>query len=115
MGGWVGHVGPQATGRVGVLGEQLPIPIPIHALYNACVFRRRACTGSAAPAAQHIDDKRHLLRLWLSTPDARPLPEYFSDLWGSITVSAAAPPGCGSVWVGRGGRFQGGSGAGLRP
>jgi hypothetical protein len=36
---------------------------------------------------QHVDDKRHLLRLWLSPEDARPLPEHFSDLWGGVTVS----------------------------
>ena len=35
---------------------------------------------------QHVDDKRHLLRLWLSPEDARPLPNYFAELWGSVTV-----------------------------
>ena len=30
--------------------------------------------------------KRHLLRLWLCPPDGRPLPEVFSQRWGSIKV-----------------------------
>ncbi|KIY93513.1 hypothetical protein MNEG_14449 [Monoraphidium neglectum] len=37
---------------------------------------------------EHVDDKRHLLRLWLSPEDARPLPEHFSDLWGGVTPGA---------------------------
>jgi len=35
---------------------------------------------------QHVDDKRHLLRLWLSPEDARPVPEQFLDLWGGLEV-----------------------------
>ena len=30
--------------------------------------------------------KRHLLRLWLSPPDARPLPPAYLDRYGSVTV-----------------------------
>ena len=29
--------------------------------------------------------KRHLLRLWLSPPNARPLPEVFAERFGSTT------------------------------
>ena len=29
--------------------------------------------------------KRHLLRLWLAPPDARPLPEVFAERFGSVT------------------------------
>lgn len=43
--------------------------------------------GSLAPALQHVDDKRHLLRMWLAPEDGRPLPEVYADLWGSTTVS----------------------------
>jgi hypothetical protein len=35
---------------------------------------------------QHPDDKRHLLRMWLSPEDGRPLPEHFAELWGNIEV-----------------------------
>src|SRR5215467_6312257 len=30
--------------------------------------------------------KRHLLRLWLSPPDARPLPAVFAECYGSLTI-----------------------------
>jgi hypothetical protein len=30
--------------------------------------------------------KRHLLRLWLSPPDARPLPPVFAECYGGVTV-----------------------------
>ncbi|KIZ03879.1 hypothetical protein MNEG_4075 [Monoraphidium neglectum] len=33
---------------------------------------------------EHPDDKRHLLRMWLSPEDGRPLPEHFAELWGNI-------------------------------
>jgi hypothetical protein len=32
-----------------------------------------------------LDRKRHLLRLWLAPPSARPLPKVFADRFGSIT------------------------------
>ncbi|MEK9774577.1 MAG: TauD/TfdA family dioxygenase [Quisquiliibacterium sp.] len=32
------------------------------------------------------DQRRHLLRLWLACPDARPLPEVFAQRYGSITI-----------------------------
>ena len=31
------------------------------------------------------DRKRHLLRLWLAPPNARPLPKVFAERYGSIT------------------------------
>jgi hypothetical protein len=30
--------------------------------------------------------KRHLLRLWLSPPGARPLPPVFAECYGDITI-----------------------------
>ncbi|HJU33168.1 MAG TPA: TauD/TfdA family dioxygenase, partial [Hyphomicrobiaceae bacterium] len=30
--------------------------------------------------------KRHLLRLWLAVPGARPLPEVYAERFGSVTV-----------------------------
>ena len=32
--------------------------------------------------------KRHLLRLWLAPPDARPLPQVFADRYGSVAPGA---------------------------
>jgi len=32
------------------------------------------------------DRKRHLLRLWLAPPDARPLPDIYAERYGSITI-----------------------------
>lgn len=36
----------------------------------------------------NLADRRHLLRLWLSLPDDRPLPESFNQRYGDITVGA---------------------------
>ena len=33
-----------------------------------------------------LDKRRHLLRLWLCTPNSRPLPEAFAQRFGSVTV-----------------------------
>ena len=33
---------------------------------------------------QNWEERRHLLRLWISPPHDRPLPEEFAALWGSI-------------------------------
>jgi hypothetical protein len=33
-----------------------------------------------------VERKRHLLRLWLSPPDARPLPPVFSECYGGLTA-----------------------------
>ncbi len=32
------------------------------------------------------EKKRHLLRLWLAAPNARPLPPIYADRWGSVTI-----------------------------
>ncbi len=32
------------------------------------------------------EKKRHLLRLWLSPPDARPLPPVFAECYGGVTI-----------------------------
>ena len=34
---------------------------------------------------EDINEKRHLLRLWVSPLDNRPLPEEFSELWNNTT------------------------------
>lgn len=33
-----------------------------------------------------LDKRRHLLRLWLCTPNSRPLPEAFAQRFGSVTI-----------------------------
>ena len=35
---------------------------------------------------QDENKKRHLLRLWLAVPDARPLPEIYAERYGQITI-----------------------------
>ena len=35
---------------------------------------------------QDIEDRRHLLRLWLSAPNDRPLPAVFKERFGSIEI-----------------------------
>jgi hypothetical protein len=32
------------------------------------------------------EKKRHLLRLWLAAPSARPLPSGYAERWGSVTI-----------------------------
>lgn len=32
------------------------------------------------------DRRRHLLRLWLACPGARPLPDVFADRYGSVAI-----------------------------
>ena len=33
-----------------------------------------------------LEDKRHLLRLWLAVPDARPLPEVYAQRFGKVDI-----------------------------
>ena len=30
--------------------------------------------------------KRHLLRLWLAVPNARPLPDVYAERYGTVTI-----------------------------
>lgn len=34
---------------------------------------------------QPLNERRHLLRLWVSPPGERPLPEGYKAIWGSTT------------------------------
>ena len=57
-------------------------PGDIQFLHNHTVFHSRT------PFEDHPepDRKRHLLRLWLSVGCGRPLPTFFAERWGDITV-----------------------------
>lgn len=33
---------------------------------------------------QEVDKRRHLMRLWVAPPNERPLPEQYTELWGSV-------------------------------
>jgi hypothetical protein len=37
---------------------------------------------------QELDKRRHLMRLWVSPPNERPLPEQYAELWGSVQPGA---------------------------
>lgn len=37
-------------------------------------------------AVQEIERKRHLLRLWVSPPVERPLPECYAELYGTTKI-----------------------------
>ena len=37
---------------------------------------------------EEIGERRHLLRLWLSHPDCRPLPEEYAEFWESTVPGA---------------------------
>jgi Taurine catabolism dioxygenase TauD, TfdA family len=58
------------------------MPGDIQFLHNHTILHAR--TGYEDwPEAER---KRHLLRLWLAPPDARPLPPVFSECYGNITI-----------------------------
>ena len=46
--------------------------------------------------AQELDRRRHLMRLWVSPPNERPLPEQYVELWGSTT-----PGHRGGIYIGQ--------------
>ena len=39
---------------------------------------------TAVATVQNWEDRRHLLRLWVSPQTDRPLPEVYANLWGNI-------------------------------
>jgi hypothetical protein len=51
-------------------------------LHNHTILHDRTAYVDWPEAA----DKRHLLRLWLAAPDARPLPAIYAERYGSVTV-----------------------------
>ena len=46
--------------------------------------------------AQELERRRHLMRLWVSPPNERPLPEQYVELWGSTT-----PGHRGGIYIGQ--------------
>jgi hypothetical protein len=57
-------------------------PGDIQFLHNHTILHAR----SAYEDWPEIERKRHLLRLWLCPPDARPLPPVFAEVYGRIAV-----------------------------
>jgi|SRR5215471_12168783 len=58
------------------------MPGDIQFLHNHTILHAR----SAYEDWPEPERKRHLLRLWLSPPDARPLPAVFAECYGSLTI-----------------------------
>ena len=59
-------------------------PGDIQLLHNHTILHdRTAYEDSPEPSL-----KRHLLRLWLAAPAARPLPDSFLDWYGSVELGA---------------------------
>jgi Taurine catabolism dioxygenase TauD, TfdA family len=54
----------------------------IQFLHNHTILHAR----SAYEDWPEVERKRHLLRLWLSPPGARPLPPVFAECYGSLTI-----------------------------
>ena len=44
---------------------------------------------------QEIENRRHLLRLWVAPPNDRPLPEEYAELWDSTE-----PGKRGGIYIG---------------
>ena len=55
-----------------------------HACSRALCRRWRLVSLLSRLVVQNWEERRHLLRLWISPPHDRPLPEEFAALWGSI-------------------------------
>jgi hypothetical protein len=58
------------------------MPGDVQILHNHTILHARSAYEDWA----EIERKRHLLRLWLCPPDARPLPPVFAEVYGRITV-----------------------------
>lgn len=58
------------------------MPGDIQFLHNHTILHAR----SAYEDWPEIEHKRHLLRLWLSPPGARPLPPGFAECYGGVTI-----------------------------
>jgi TfdA family taurine catabolism dioxygenase TauD len=58
------------------------MPGDIQILHNHTILHAR----SAYEDWPEVERKRHLLRLWLCPPDARPLPPVFAECYGTVTV-----------------------------
>ena len=58
------------------------MPGDIQFLHNHTILHART-TYEDWPEAER---RRHLLRLWLSPPGARPLPPVFAECYGDITI-----------------------------
>jgi hypothetical protein len=58
------------------------MPGDIQFLHNHTILHAR----SAYEDWPEVECKRHLLRLWLSPPGARPLPPVFAECYGGVTI-----------------------------
>ncbi len=58
------------------------MPGDIQFLHNHTILHAR----SAYDDWPEIERKRHLLRLWLAPPGARPLPQVFAECYGDLTI-----------------------------
>ena len=58
------------------------MPGDIQILHNHTILHAR----SGYKDWPEIERKRHLLRLWLCPPDARPLPPAFAEVYGELTI-----------------------------
>jgi Taurine catabolism dioxygenase TauD, TfdA family len=58
------------------------MPGDVQFLHNHTILHAR----SAYEDWPEVERKRHLLRLWLAPPGARPLPQVFAECYGKITV-----------------------------
>jgi hypothetical protein len=58
------------------------LPGDVQILHNHTILHAR----SAYEDWPEVERKRHLLRLWLAPPDARPLPPVFAEVYGMLTI-----------------------------
>ena len=70
-------------------------PGDIQFLHNHTILHAR----SAYEDWPEAERKRHLLRLWLSPPGARPLPPVFAECYGSLTIGDRGGIICKGTWL----------------
>src|SRR5215472_9451391 len=70
-------------------------PGDIQFLHNHTILQAR----SAYEDWPEAERTRHLLRLWLSPPGARPLPPVFAECYGSLTVGDRGGIICKGTWL----------------
>ncbi len=79
----------EALERMQETAEELSLavdlrPGDLQVLHNHTILHARGAYRDHGDPAR----RRHLLRLWLSARDGRPLPDFFAERWGAIEVGS---------------------------
>ena len=105
-----GHRGARHAGRAGGRPRiAARHELSCRATSSSCTTTRSCMPAPAYEDWPEVERKRHLLRLWLSPPGARPLPPVFAECYGDITIGDRGGIIC------KGDAAARAAGAGLKP